>query len=175
MDTNLINKTKWIWGWEDDKEEAWLRQMANEGLHLVKLAGFGRYAFQAGAPSDVIYRMDYFSSSKADYQHYQQIFRDAGWELVGEFFGWQYFRKPVQHGESPEILTDNESKIRKYQNLLTTVALTAPISIMSIILLSEKSLSTFMLILIGLLILICGFDAFCVTALTRRINQLKRI
>ena len=175
MNTKLIYKNKWIWGWEDEKEEAWLRQMANEGLHLVRLAGLGRYAFQAGAPRDVVYRMDYFGSRRADYQHYLQIFRDSGWELVGEFFNWQYFRKPVEHGESPEILTDNESKIRKYQNLLTTVALTAPVSIMSIIMITEKSLSTFMLILIGLLTLICGFDAFCIAALLRRINKLKRV
>ena len=34
MDKNQIKKTKWFWAWEDEKEEAWLSEMASEGLHL---------------------------------------------------------------------------------------------------------------------------------------------
>ena len=175
MTIKLIYKNKWIWGWEDDKEEAWLRQLANEGLHLVKLAGLGRYAFQAGDSRDVVYRMDYFASSKGDYQHYLQLFRDAGWERVGEFVGWQYFRKPVEHGESPEILTDNESKIKKYQNLMGVIGGSAPIAMICLIFLSERATTPFMIILAGLMVLLCGFYAFCIAGLLRRINQLKRI
>ena len=174
MDKKLIYKNKLIWGWEDEKEEAWLRQMATEGLHLVKLAGLGRYAFQAGAPRDVVYRLDFYSNLKGDYKQYLQLFQDAGWELVGEFFSWQYFRKPAEHGESPEILTDNESKIKKYQNLLGVVGGTAPIGVMSLIFLSERAGSILSLILAGVMVLIIGFDAFCITGLLRRINQLKR-
>jgi hypothetical protein len=175
MKTKLIYKNKWIWGWEDDKEEAWLRQLANEGLHLVKLTWLGVYAFQRGEPRDIVYRMDYYYSSQGDYQNYLQLFRDAGWELVGKFLGWQYFRKPVEHGESPEILTDNESKIKKYQNLMTVVALSAPVSLISIILISQDTLSPFMMLVLAILVLICGFYAFCIAGILRRINQLKRI
>src|SRR4030065_2966772 len=47
-----------------------------------------------------------------------QIFQDAGWNYVGEMSNWRYWRKRVVNGETPEIFTDNESKIRKYQRLL---------------------------------------------------------
>jgi magnesium-transporting ATPase (P-type) len=49
---------------------------------------------------------------------YLQIFQDAGWEYVGEMSNWRYWRKQVVNGETPEIFTDNESKIKKYQRML---------------------------------------------------------
>ena len=35
---------------------------------------------------------------------------------------WRYWRKSIVNGETPEIFTDNESKIRKYQRLLGYMA-----------------------------------------------------
>ncbi len=26
---------KWFWAWQDDKEERWLEEMSERGLHLV--------------------------------------------------------------------------------------------------------------------------------------------
>ncbi len=35
---------------------------------------------------------------------------------------WQYWRKPIVAGDTPEIFTDNDSKIKKYQRLLLFMA-----------------------------------------------------
>ena len=117
MSDTLSRKSKWFWHWEDDKEEAWLGQMAKQGLHLVHPGYFGRYTFSSGEPRNMVYRLDFVQSNKKD-EFYFQLFRDAGWEHVGELMGWQYWRKEVKPGETPEIFTDVESKVRKYQRLL---------------------------------------------------------
>ena len=175
MNTHLIYKNKWFCGWNDEKEEAWLRQMACSGLHLVKLAGLARYAFQTGEPQDVVYRLDYYTGRSGEYKNYLRLFQDDGWELVGDFVGWQYFRKPVENGETPEILTDNESKIRKYQNLLGVLGGCTPITILSLIFLLERAATPFIILLSGFMVVMCGFYAFCFAGLLGRINQLKRI
>jgi len=66
---------------------------------------------------DYVYRLDYINPAK-DKPAYLQLFRDAGWEHVGEMTNWQYFRKQVQEGEAPEIFTDVETKVEKYRRLL---------------------------------------------------------
>jgi hypothetical protein len=57
--------------------------------------------FAHGAPRDDVNRLDCLVS-KADYEEYKQLFQDAGWELVGEMMGWQYFRKPAGAGGPDE-------------------------------------------------------------------------
>jgi hypothetical protein len=122
MNETLIKKSKWFWHWEDDKEEVWLTQMAKQGFHLVHPGTFGQYTFSAGEPHDVVYRLDFVTANKKD-DAYFQLFRDAGWEYVGEMVGWQYWRKEVKPGETPEIFTDAESKVQKYQRLLGFLAI----------------------------------------------------
>jgi hypothetical protein len=122
MNNKPTIKSKWFWHWEDDKEEAWLRQMAKDGLHLVHPGVFGQYTFAAGEPREVVYRLDFVSMNKKD-EAYFQLFRDAGWEHVGEMMGWQYWRKEVKPGETPEIFTDVESKVQKYRRLFGFLAI----------------------------------------------------
>jgi uncharacterized membrane protein (DUF485 family) len=122
MSTELIKKSKWFWHWEDDKEEAWLREMARQGMHLQRVDYFGQYTFATGEPRDVVYRLDFVQSNRKT-DDYFQLFRDAGWEYVGEMVGWQYWRKEVKAGESLEIFTDVESKVQKYRRLLGFLAI----------------------------------------------------
>ena len=42
---------KWFWGWDFDKEEAWLNEMAAKGLALVSV-GLGRYEFEETEPRE---------------------------------------------------------------------------------------------------------------------------
>lgn len=37
MENKTIRKVKWFWGWADEKEEAWLGEMAQQGWHLRRL------------------------------------------------------------------------------------------------------------------------------------------
>ena len=131
METQTMRKFKWFWAWQDDKEEAWLTEMAQSGWHLHALAGPLRYEFTAGEPRRDVYRMDYMIDRK-DYQNYLQLFRDAGWEHLGEMGGWQYFRKTAREGEQPEIYTDNASKAAKYERLLSILVVFMPIYIVLI-------------------------------------------
>jgi hypothetical protein len=119
MQPATVRKFKVFPAWQDDKEEAWLGKMAQQGLHLTQPLFPCLYTFTRGAPADVAYRLDYVPRMSGDeFEVYLQVFRDAGWEHLGQMAGWQYFRKPVHAGEPSEIYTDAESKIRKYRRLL---------------------------------------------------------
>ena len=117
-----IRKYKWFWAWQDEKEEAWLREMSQKGLHLVSLGFPGFYHFTAGEPANYVYRLDFVTDSK-DYENYLQLFKDAGWEHLGHMGGWQYFRTLAGEGELPEIYSDPDSKIQKYQRLVAYLAI----------------------------------------------------
>ena len=133
MEATTVRRFKVFWAWQDDKEEAWLREMSLKGLHLSPPLIPCVYTFTRGEPHDDAYRLDYVPRmSRAEYGGYLQVFRDAGWKHLGEMLGWQYFRKPVQAGEAPEIYTDPESKIQKYKRLLGYLIIFLPIFIVSI-------------------------------------------
>ena len=129
MDAKTLTKHKWFWAWNDDREEAWLGRMAQEGWHLSSLGMPGEYTFVAGEPREDIYRLDYFINRK-DYEYYLQLFRDAGWEHIGEMGGWQYFKTLKKGSRVPEIYTDNASKQQKYARLILFLIIFLPIFIM---------------------------------------------
>lgn len=104
---------RWFWPWEDDKEGHWLEQMASQGWHWRQ--GIICYKFDRGEPTQLRYRLDYHTNRK-DMDEYLSIFRDAGWERVREYSGWQYFR--TSDPAAPEVFTDAASRIAKYQRLL---------------------------------------------------------
>ena len=124
-----ISKFRWFWAWQDEKEEAWLHEMAQQGLHLRSVAGPLHYKFEMGEPRNEYYRMDYIVDRK-DYQNYLQLFKDAGWEHLGEMGGWQYFRTKAEGTAIPEIYTDKDSKAQKYQRLITILVVFLPIYLM---------------------------------------------
>ena len=128
--TSIIHKLKWFWPWQDDAEEVWLRSMSQQGWRLVKIGLLGYYTFQAGQPADYVYRLDYQTSVKKETPNYLQLFQDAGWEHVTELASWHYFRKLHQQGEEPQIFTDVDSKIAKYQRLLEALSLPAAMSVL---------------------------------------------
>ena len=127
MDNNQIVKRKWFWVWQDDKEEAWLSEMAAEGYHLEEIGFPGKYTFNAGEPANYVYRMDYQTSSGKERDSYLQLFEDSGWEHVGDMNGWIYFRILAEKGETPDIFSDKESKVKKYHRVMTYLIIFLPI------------------------------------------------
>ena len=125
MNANLVTQFKWFWAWQDDKQEDWLEAMSQEGLHLQSIKAFGRYVFEPGAPRKYTYRMDFDQTSGKDSDYFHLI-REAGWKRITEVAGWQYWRKEAREGKTPELYTDTESKIRKYQRLLVSLLLPSP-------------------------------------------------
>lgn len=110
------------WAWNNEKEERWLAKMARDGWHLTAPRGFF-YHFENGEPAADVYRLDYQSPSRHDRKEYLDLFKDAGWDYVGEFSNWYYFKTRAGVGPAPEIHTDPESKIAMYRRLLALLAI----------------------------------------------------
>jgi hypothetical protein len=180
MSETLIKKFKWFWAWQDDKEEQWLGEMARQGLHLNRPGIFGQYSFTQGKPQEVVYRLDFITSARKK-EDYYQLFKDSGWEHVGELGGWQYWRKAMQEGVTPEIFTDADSKIQKYRRLLGFLIILMPIYVISLLnaynhstryqdgfFIQVLNMIYFVLFLVFLMV------AFTMVMLLRRISSLKR-
>lgn len=118
MKENLIRKTKWFLPWQDQEEETWLEEMSRQGLRLTKAEILGRYAFERDESKAYAYRLDY-QDSLTDEQHYLKIYEDAGWKRITTLGGWHYFQQEVKAGKVPEIFTDSETKIKKYERVKT--------------------------------------------------------
>jgi len=118
MNTETIKHVRWFWPWQDAKEEGWLGSMAQGGWLLKSVSLPCVYMFERSEPKAYTYRLDYMLAEKAKWNEYRQIFQDAGWEYIGEMSNWRYWRKQVVAGETAEIFTDTESKIRKYRRML---------------------------------------------------------
>ena len=176
MANEILSKTKWFWAWQDEKEEAWLTEMAQQGLHLHDVPFPGKYQFKSGEPADYVYRLDYQSLKTKDKDSYLQLFSDAGWENVGEMGGWMYFRIRANNGEAPEIFSDLESKIGKYQRVLTYLIILLPIFVvlMPNTIRAAERYGSFAAIIAGLNYLIMVLFSIGVFQLIRRISRLKK-
>jgi hypothetical protein len=169
--SNTITKFKWFWAWQDDKEEAWLGEMARAGRHLQSLGLPGFYTFSTGEPRNDVYRLDFVVNQK-DYQTYLQQFRDAGWEYVGRMGGWQYFRIEAKDGRVPQVT--NEWKIAKYYRVLGALVVFFPIWIILLTRNSEQpTLGIYEVAkIIGLFFLV--IFSIAILMISRRVQQLKR-
>lgn len=126
-----------LWAsWNDHLIEAWLESMAAEGWHLDKVGALGRYQFVRGEPARVAYRIDFWPNQGRD-TSYEQLFRDAGWELAGNTVGWSFWRHPYVDGAAPEIFTDKASKIAKYGRWLLLAAAMVPLNIVVLVAASQ--------------------------------------
>ena len=166
MERTTLRKYKWLWPWQDDVEEAWLRDMSQQGWHLSAVGLPIVYIFESGKSKDYVYRLDYPFFSKMDKEDYLQLFMDANWEFVEERTGWYYFRQPAQSDQELEIYTDAESKISKYQRLLVFAAIILLPLIAGMI--NTRGRFLFFIIVPLFLIWVYIFTRI-------RINQLKRI
>jgi len=174
MQSQTINKFRWFWAWQDEAEEDWLSEMSAQGYHMQTSHGLGLYTFNRGEPAGYTYRLDYLAASKQEAETYYQLFADAGWEFIGAMAGWQYFRIPTPPGETPEIYSDPQSKVRKYERLVGTLVIFLPIFIVFFVV-WDDALPPYIgvpltLIMVGIMILY----VFAMLKLFQRINQLKR-
>ena len=124
MEAGSLRKYRWFWPWQDEQEEAWLESMAEAGWRLGSVGLFGVYNFFASEPERVVYRLDYMPTrNMKEFGEYQQMFMDAGWTYAGEMSNWRYWSKVMEPGESDEIFSDRESKVRKYRRVLIFLGL----------------------------------------------------
>jgi hypothetical protein len=101
-----------------DKEEAYLRVMAQKGQQLVRYTSYGVYIFRAAESASLNYRVDYrIFTSKEQFEEYLTLFADAGWEHVcGNWqSGSQYFLPRPGRGQTEDIFSDEESRAARYK------------------------------------------------------------
>ncbi len=117
---------KLFWADEDEQQESWLRSMAQQGLHLVKVNPFCFWTFRRGEPADVVYRVDFPNASQDP--AFRQLMADAGWTLAATTVGWHYWRIPAVAGKTLELFSDTASKATKFkQRLGLFVAASMPV------------------------------------------------
>jgi len=170
-----LKQFRMFWAWADEKEEAYLREMALSGWHFKSVTFPGNYTFKKGEPRDDFYRLDFLVNYK-DKDNYLQLFEDAGWSHVGEYASWQYFRKTAVEDETLEIFTDNESnesKIKKYARIMMFLVPFLPIYIISLNSLN-KAEGLFYEIMTFVFFLFMLLYAYAMVMLLRRIGQLKK-
>lgn len=109
----VIHKLFLVWNYE--KEEAWLNEMAAQGLALVAV-GFCRYEFEDCVPGEYKIALDYLNKSRAENQKYIEFLEETGAEHVGSIVRWAYFRKKT--AEPFSIFSDNSSKIALFTNVM---------------------------------------------------------
>jgi hypothetical protein len=174
MGKAVVTKFRWFWTWQDEAEEIWLEKMSQKGYHLSSVGLPGFYTFLVAEPRNYVYRLDYQTFRKKDKQAYLQLFKDAGWEHIGEMSAWQYFRKEARVGEINEIFTDVQSKVTKYKRVFPLVGFSC---LMLILILSSYVFRPYtypwwgnvqIIVLAVLLLLI-----FALIKIALRIRQLK--
>lgn len=126
--------------WQDHSEEIWLNEMAKKGWALKSYKFF--YTFEKIEPTSYIYRLDYKSTSDDDLDEYKMIFQDTDWEYVTRYGNWHYFRTLGSEEHPPEIYTEHEYQIEKYNSLLQSLitALVALITLIVSVVLFQNSL-----------------------------------
>ncbi len=175
MDAKQEKRTfKWFWPWQDERLEAWLGQMSQQGWHLAAVGWPARYTFVRGEPADLIYRLDWQEAARKEKPNYLQLFADAGWEHAGSHAGWQIFRRPAAGGPQPEIFTDVDSKAAKYDRMIFAAggAFAAVLVVMVTLLYYRVD------VVMGLFWILLGlaavYYAIVMAGISRRARQLKR-
>ncbi|MBN1667673.1 MAG: DUF2812 domain-containing protein [Anaerolineales bacterium] len=168
-----MKQFRWFWAWEDEKEEAWLREMALKGWHFVSVSLPGNYTFELGEPRDDVYRLDYFAGQKKDKSDYLQLFLDTGWEYKGEMNGWQYFCQQAVNGELPDIYSDHESKARKYQRIMLIMVIFLPIY-MNLIFIGSRHQNELAAVVSIILAAFLLLYSYILVRLLMRVNQLRK-
>ena len=171
---NTVTKFKWFWAWQDEKEEAWLAEMAHQGYHLENIGLPGQYTFRQGESGNYVYRLDFQTMRAKDRDSYLQLFVDAGWEHIGDMGGWVYFRHKVNGSEIPDIYSDLDSKMGKYQRIIAYLVIFLPIMIILLPKVSDTlRYGPFMIILVVLSTSLMLLYTFAMIQIFRRMNQLK--
>jgi len=117
-DPNILVEKQKFYISEFEQEEAWLSFMHREGWKFLSTDGI-HYRFEKTEKEDWCYQLDWKSNGTAE-EDYLQMYQDFGWEYVGQFYNWCYFRKKRIEGEETDTaaFSDRESKIELCKRIL---------------------------------------------------------
>lgn len=103
---------KWFWAWNFDREEAWLNEMAAQGLALVAVGPLV-YTFEDSAPGEYGVRLELLNDmpGTGKSKRYLEFVEQTGAEYIGSVTRWAYFRKRTAAGAF-DLFSDYDSRIR---------------------------------------------------------------
>ena len=112
---------KFSWGWNFDKEEKWLNEMAAKGLAL-RSVGFCRYDFEDCLPGEYKVRLELLQNgSRAETEKYIGFLEETGVEHIGNVARWAYFRKKTT--EEFDLFSDNASREKYLTRIIRLIGL----------------------------------------------------
>ncbi|MBQ9768047.1 MAG: DUF2812 domain-containing protein [Lachnospiraceae bacterium] len=117
-DPNILVEKQTFYIAEFEQEAAWLSFMNREGWKFLSTDGI-HYRFERTEKEDWSYQLDWKGNGVAE-EDYLQMYQDFGWEYVGQFHHWFYFRKKRVEGEETDTsaFSDRESKIELCKRIL---------------------------------------------------------
>lgn len=173
--SGTVSRFKFFFAHQDEEQEAWLRSMAQQGLHLQDVSHV-IWHFRVGEPRDMVYRVDYPAKSKDP--AFQQLMQDAGWSLAATTVGWHYWRTAAIEGKTPEIFTDPASKAAKFKRMIAMVlASCLPLAMSFIIVDKQQAYEQLSPPFLAALLAGAGFAVlgagYSVLRLTQRLRRLQ--
>ncbi|MDD7793457.1 DUF2812 domain-containing protein [Clostridium sp. 'White wine YQ'] len=141
-----------------EKEENWLREMANKGWFFEKVNYLGVYTFIKGPCTDTIYKID-FNKNINDLDEYYDLFSESGWEFIYKIRFFKYFRyvgDAASYKNEPDIYNEPMEQIiflRKWLILFLIAYGLQFVSIFSLSFLQNARYGAISLILITILLL----------------------
>lgn len=115
----IIKKSKIFTIFQYDKEEEFLREEHNKGNEFVSIALLSNFTFKKVKPADYVYKLEFQREGEED-KDMVRLMEDYGWEFIGNFFEFNYFRKPASYDESDEIYTDIEGTKENLRRIFRT-------------------------------------------------------
>ncbi|HPE67722.1 MAG TPA: DUF2812 domain-containing protein [Thermotogota bacterium] len=180
MNTSKSSKTvhRFFTAWNEQRETRWLKKMSKEGWHLSQF-GFGTYRFVKGTPGDFTYCFDYRVQGGKDFPEYTALFSDGGWEYIDSFANWHCFRTQQTNSQTPDIFSDNRSKMEKFIRLRRTLVLAILPSLLWLttffpFFLEQTDHSTLFLLLVGFIAAADAFIAYGIARIQMLIVSLKK-
>lgn len=101
--------------YDKNLEQNWLNKLANLGWRFESFF-FGLYTFSPCEPGTYSYQIDFLDNCFRDKSEYRDFMKDAGVDVVGQWFKWFYLEKKTADGVF-ELYTDAESKIEHYSKI----------------------------------------------------------
>jgi hypothetical protein len=103
-----------------EKEEQYLKQLAEQGWGLVKYSSLNIYTFEKITPQTLNYKIDYRDfKNKAAYSEYLTLFEDSGWRHISgsKNSGIHIFLPLDSQAQAMDIFSDNTSRNERYKHL----------------------------------------------------------
>ena len=171
---------KLLWGWEYEKEEQWLNEMAARGKALVSI-GLCKYIFEDTEPGEYTVKIELLDSmaSSPRSKSYIRFLEETGAEHVGSIFRWIYIRKKASYG-ALDLYSDIGSKIRYMKRLqaffisLTIFELFIGVMNLAIGFLPHNQVNRMNLYMGILLLFIAVMCAIAVVSHTKKLRILQR-